>query len=424
LFFALKSSKNILRLEGDLTELTMPSSGKSKKRSNRVVINVGGVRHETFLSTLKTIPDTRLSYLGEHHTTVARTPEYDASKQEYFFDRHPGVFSQILNFYRTGKLHCPSDVCGPLFEEELGFWGIDEQQVETCCWENYKQHKEKQEKLKNFKLPGFEESQEDKFLSKDSGLFEDVDDVHSWWSRYQPKVWKSLEEPYTSFWAKMVGVVSFVAFTAYIIKFSLSTLEYFSDKTAPRYIALSVTHLICVSWFTMDFALRLLFSPNKRAFVKSPYTWTDLIPLVLLYVFFFHPSLEKIPFLEMLVMLKAARIFQLFKLSYVLQVLVNTLKASSCELCLLLVFMGFVMVVFASFVYFLERHEFDSDFKSVPESMWWAVITMTTVSRLVIELRHISCLILAVVLITNALIHPIVKELTSYSPKMLTLSYS
>lgn len=78
--------------------------------------------------------------------------------------------------------------------------------VETCCWENYKQHKEKQEKLKNFKLPGFEQSQEDKFLSKDSGLFEDVDDVHSWWSRYQPKVWKSLEEPYTSFWAKVRNV--------------------------------------------------------------------------------------------------------------------------------------------------------------------------------------------------------------------------
>lgn len=115
---------------------SMPSS-KAKKSSNRIVLNVGGVRHETFLSTLKTIPDTRLSYLGEHHTTVARSPEYDASKGEYFFDRHPGVFAQILNFYRTGRLHCPSDVCGPLFEEELGFWGIDEQQVTLSipyCW--------------------------------------------------------------------------------------------------------------------------------------------------------------------------------------------------------------------------------------------------------------------------------------------------
>lgn len=130
----------------------------------------------------------------------------------------------------------------------------------------------------------------------------------------------------------------------------------------------------------MDFALRLLFSPDKRAFIKSPYTWTDLISLVLLYVFFFYPVLDSIAFLEMVVMIKVARIFQLFKFSYVLQVLVNTLKASSSELCLLLVITGFVMVVFASFIYFLERHETDSDFKSVPDSMWWAVITMTTVS--------------------------------------------
>ena len=26
------------------------------------------------------------------------------------------MFAQILNYYRTGKLHYPTDVCGPLFE--------------------------------------------------------------------------------------------------------------------------------------------------------------------------------------------------------------------------------------------------------------------------------------------------------------------
>lgn len=129
----------------------------------------------------------------------------------------------------------------------------------------------------------------------------------------------------------------------------------------------------------MDIGLRLIFSPDKMLFFKSPYTWTDLISVASMNVFYFYPELEKVPFLEMLAMLKAARIFQIFKLTYVLQVLVNTLKASSCELCLLLVFMGFVMFLFATVVYFLERNESAGDFKSVPQSMWWAVITMTTV---------------------------------------------
>ena len=56
-----------------------------------------------------------------------------------YYTRHPGVFAQILNYYRTGKLHYPTDVCGPLFEEELEYWGLDSNQVEPCCWMTYTQ---------------------------------------------------------------------------------------------------------------------------------------------------------------------------------------------------------------------------------------------------------------------------------------------
>ena len=90
---------------------------------NRITINVGGIRHETYKATLKKIPATRLSRLTE------ALANYDPILNEYFFDRHPGVFAQILNYYRTGKLHYPTDVCGPLFEEELEFWGLDANQV-------------------------------------------------------------------------------------------------------------------------------------------------------------------------------------------------------------------------------------------------------------------------------------------------------
>ena len=33
--------------------------------------------------------------------------------------------SSVLNYYRTGKLHAPFDLCAPAFADELSYWGID-----------------------------------------------------------------------------------------------------------------------------------------------------------------------------------------------------------------------------------------------------------------------------------------------------------
>ena len=48
---------------------------------NRVIINCGGIRHETYKTTLKKIPATRLSRLTE------ALANYDPVLNEFFFDR-------------------------------------------------------------------------------------------------------------------------------------------------------------------------------------------------------------------------------------------------------------------------------------------------------------------------------------------------
>ena len=63
-----------------------------------IVLNVGGVRHETHISTLRNVPNTRLSNLAEQHAFSSEP------KDVYFFDRHPAVFNSIIDFYRTGKI--------------------------------------------------------------------------------------------------------------------------------------------------------------------------------------------------------------------------------------------------------------------------------------------------------------------------------
>ena len=64
--------------------------------ADRVILNVGGVRFETYVTTLQNIADTRLAWIIEN------IEEDSLRQREFFFDRHPGAFVHILNFYRTG----------------------------------------------------------------------------------------------------------------------------------------------------------------------------------------------------------------------------------------------------------------------------------------------------------------------------------
>ena len=73
--------------------------------NDTVVINVGGCKHETLRQTLQKCQGSRLSNLNE------LSPHYRKDKDEYFFDRHPNIFGTVLNYYRTGELHIPEDVC-------------------------------------------------------------------------------------------------------------------------------------------------------------------------------------------------------------------------------------------------------------------------------------------------------------------------
>lgn len=172
------------------------SESLSRRTSNKIVINVGGVRFETYKTTLKSIPDTRLSWLTDNS---GHNPDYDPVSGEYFFDRHSGMFQMILNYYRTGKLHVPMDVCGPAFEEELAYWGLDETQIEPCCWHSYRAHRDAQETLAEFEGTGhdIESDNEEEFeMRQKFGISEDFKEAEvSRWDKWRPKVWRFLDDP-------------------------------------------------------------------------------------------------------------------------------------------------------------------------------------------------------------------------------------
>jgi len=112
---------------------------------------------------------------------------------------------QILNYYRTGKLHYPTDVCGPLFEEELDFWGLDANQVEPCCWMTYTTHRNTQETLQildRLDLDTDKLTEED--VMKRFGLEDSYKNGKlNCWQNIRPRIWALFEEPNSSPAAKV-----------------------------------------------------------------------------------------------------------------------------------------------------------------------------------------------------------------------------
>jgi potassium voltage-gated channel Shab-related subfamily B protein 1 len=118
---------------------------KSREIHRRVILNVGGERHEILWDNLERHPYTRLGQLKEcqtHEETMDVCDDYLIEGNEYFWDRQPRSFALILNLYRKDKLHLPEDLCVMDFAEDLEYWGIDELFLDSCCQMKFSQKKE------------------------------------------------------------------------------------------------------------------------------------------------------------------------------------------------------------------------------------------------------------------------------------------
>ncbi|CAF1070913.1 unnamed protein product [Rotaria sp. Silwood1] len=378
----------------------------TNNHDSRIIINVGGTRFETQRTTLKKLPATRLSKL---------TPQlsyYDPVLNEYFFDRHPGVFSQILNYYRTGRLHYPTNVCGPLFEDELNYWGIQREEVEPCCWMTYTKHRSTQETLQvldSLELDTVRSTPDD--IIKKFGWENDHNLISTGQLSVRKRlisiIWQLFEEPRSSLMAKIIAVISMFFIILSIALFILRTLPVFditeydilTDYTNDNLTEEILVHntqrheiisgfdtmeWICNSWFVFEIILRFLVAPSKRAFCTSILNWIDFLGT---FWFFFTYIIYNIfrfdgynAALDLLSTIRVARMFKLCNLHPRLKVIITSMSYSSSVLSLLIFFFFLAIMIAGSSMYYAERlsNSSDSQLISIAEGIWLAISTIST----------------------------------------------
>jgi voltage-gated potassium channel len=129
--------------------------------------------------------------------------------------------------------------------------------------------------------------------------------------------------------------------------------------------------------FTIEYALRLVCVKSKVRYATSLFGIVDLLAIIPTYLSLFLPGSQ---FLLVIRILRVLRIFRILKLVKYLDeadLLLRALKSSSRKITVFLFAVLTLVVILGSLMYVIEGEE--NGFTSIPMSIHWAIVTLTTV---------------------------------------------
>ncbi|HCK0615538.1 ion transporter [Vibrio parahaemolyticus] len=129
--------------------------------------------------------------------------------------------------------------------------------------------------------------------------------------------------------------------------------------------------------FTIEYLLRLYCSPKPVAYAKSFYGIVDLLAIIPTYLVLFFPSAS---FMGVIRALRVMRIFRILKLVRYLQesnILLRSLLMARRKIFIFFTTVAILVTIFGSLIFIVEGPE--NGFTSIPKSIYWAIVTITTV---------------------------------------------
>jgi len=157
-----------------------------------------------------------------------------------------------------------------------------------------------------------------------------------------------------------------------LITFSIETLPNLKPQTRA---ILSVIEIFCVVIFTIEYVLRIYVADSKPKFIFSFFGLIDFLAILPFYLSF-GVDLRS---LRVLRFLRIFRILKLVRYNKAMNHFTRAIKSAKEEI-LLFVFITLMLIYFSAVgIYYFENQTQPEHFTSIFDSLWWAIITLTTV---------------------------------------------
>jgi voltage-gated potassium channel len=185
-------------------------------------------------------------------------------------------------------------------------------------------------------------------------------------------------------WDKIINIFIIVLIILNVIAVMLETVPSIHERFYDEFYYFD---LVSVIIFSIEYVLRVWSSNHEDRYrhpikgrLRYMFSAGALIDLLAILPFYLHAFLGFD--LRVLRILRLMRFFRLFRLTAYMKaakLVTNVFRTRFNELLLSLVLTLFLIVIASCLVYFAEHEAQPDKFTSIPATMWWAMVSLTTV---------------------------------------------
>lgn len=197
-----------------------------------------------------------------------------------------------------------------------------------------------------------------------------------------------LQEGFGNEESKLYRVVNDIV--VFLIFFSIISIVLDSvPSIAEKYQAFfSISDWVVVSLFTVEYFANIYVAKNKRKYILGPWGLIDFLSILPTYLTggVDLRALKVLRTLRVLRFLRMMRLLRLLKLAKTATSDYTAMKGkggkiSTLKMDLQIYFVALftVLVISSTAEYYIERGVDGTQFTSIPNAMWWAIVTITTV---------------------------------------------